>query len=137
MYDLKAPLAGVFYDNIGGCLRQTMFVYLHLTTYYMKHISILVPVGNIIIDTIIGPYNLLRMANAHYKRIHELSEDLFKIDLVGLSAESVQYQGLFQVTPTKTITEVDKTNLIIFSAKTRQGKVDLWLAIEKLLDNNF
>lgn len=84
----------------------------------MKHISILVPVGKVIIDTIIGPYNLLRMANTYYKRINELNKDLFKIDLVGLSAESVQYQGLFQVTPTKTITEVDKTNLIIVTANS-------------------
>jgi transcriptional regulator GlxA family with amidase domain len=82
----------------------------------MKHISILVPGGNVIVDTIIGPYNLLRMANAHYKRINELNEDHFKIDLVGLNSGSVQYQGLFQVTPTKTINEVAKTNLIIITA---------------------
>ena len=32
--------------------------------------------------------------------------------------------------------DIDKTNLIIFSAKTRQGKKNLWFAIEKLLDND-
>ena len=84
----------------------------------MKHISILVPVGNVIIDTIIGSYNLLKMANAYYKRINEQNEDLFKIDLVGLKSESVQYQGLFSVTPTTTITEIDKTDLIIVTANS-------------------
>lgn len=82
----------------------------------MKHISILVPIGNSIIDTIIAPYNLLRMANNHYKRITETNEDHFKIDLVGLTLEPVQYNSLFQVTPTRTINDNFKTDLIIVSA---------------------
>ena len=82
----------------------------------MKHISILVPLGNVVIDTIIAPYNLLKMANSYYKRINELSEDHFKIDLVGLSNEPVQYQNLFQITPTTTIDAIKKTDLIIVTA---------------------
>ena len=82
----------------------------------MKHISILVPIGNAIVDTIIAPYNLLRMANAHYKRLKGINEDHFKIDLVGLTLEPVQYNGLFQVTPTRTINDNFKTDLIIVSA---------------------
>ena len=82
----------------------------------MKHISILVPAGDAIIDTIIAPYNLLRMANAYYKRLEELQEDYFKIDLVGLNRESVLYNGLFHVTPTASINEIAKTDLIIVSA---------------------
>ena len=94
----------------------------------MKHISILIPSGNTIIDTIIAPYNLLRMANSYYKRIKDLNEDYFKIDLVGLSNLPVQYQGLFQVTPTKTIDEVTKTDLIIVSAISGD--------LEKEIENN-
>ena len=82
----------------------------------MKHISILVPSGNVIIDTIIASYNMLKMANSYYKRINGLNEDYFKIDLVGLSSAPVQYQGLFQVTPTKTIHEIKHTDLIIVTA---------------------
>ena len=82
----------------------------------MKHISILVPSGNAVIDTIIAPYNLLRMANSYYKRLHELNEDYFKIDLVALSNAPVNYQGLFSITPTKTIEEITNTDLIIVSA---------------------
>ena len=82
----------------------------------MKHISILVPVGSVIIDTIIAPYNLLKMANTYYKKIHGLKEDLFKIDLVGLNRKPVQYQQLFQVTPTKAIDEITNTDLIIVTA---------------------
>jgi transcriptional regulator GlxA family with amidase domain len=82
----------------------------------MKHISILVPVGNAIIDTITAPFNLLRMANAYYKRLKGLNEDHFKIDLVGLNREPVIYNDIFQVTPTKPINEIAKTDLIIVTA---------------------
>jgi len=94
----------------------------------MKHISILVPLGNAIIDTIIAPYNLLKMANSYYKRINELSEDHFKIDLVGLSNEPVQYQNLFQIIPTKSIDEIKKTDLIIVTAISGD--------LEKEIENN-
>lgn len=82
----------------------------------MKHISILVPAGDSILDTIVGSYGLLRMANAYYKRSKQLDEDFFTIDLVGLNAASVSNRGLFHVTPTKTIDEIDNTDLIVVSA---------------------
>lgn len=94
----------------------------------MKHISILVPAGDSILDTIIGSYGLLRMANSHCKRTRHLEEDYFSIDLVGLSHEPVSYQGLFQVTPTKTIDEIPRTDLIIVSAISGD--------LEKEIENN-
>ncbi|NNE03442.1 MAG: helix-turn-helix domain-containing protein [Eudoraea sp.] len=81
----------------------------------MKHISVLVPKGSSVVDTIIAPYNLLKMANSHLKRLHGLAEDPFQIDLVGLTKEPVVYQGLFSIQPTATINEVSKTDLIIIS----------------------
>lgn len=81
----------------------------------MKHISIIVPVGTSIVDTIIAPFNLFRMANSHYSRLHGLSTVPFKIDLVGLTKEAVVYQGLFSVQPTATIHDIEKTDLIIVS----------------------
>ncbi|MEM9075956.1 MAG: helix-turn-helix domain-containing protein [Bacteroidota bacterium] len=81
----------------------------------MKHISVLVPVGSSIVDTIIAPFNMLRMANSHYKRLHGQTEDLFHIDLVGLSKTPVVYQGLFSIQPTATIDEIPKTDIILIS----------------------
>jgi len=81
----------------------------------VKHISIIVPSGNSIVDTIIAPFNMLRMANSHFKQTNGLAEYPFKIDLVGLSREPVLYQGLFSVQPTTTIHEISKTDLIIIS----------------------
>lgn len=82
----------------------------------MKHVSILVTEGQVIVDTIIAPFNLLRMANAYYKRINGTDEDLLKVDLVGLSTEPVVYQGLFTIKPTTSILELLKTDMILVSA---------------------
>lgn len=81
----------------------------------MKHISVIVPSGNSIVDTIIASFNMFGMANSHYKKLHGHSEYPFKIDLVGLSKEPILYQGLFSVQPTAAINEVPKTDLIIIS----------------------
>jgi transcriptional regulator GlxA family with amidase domain len=81
----------------------------------MKHISVIVPSGKSIVDTIIAPFNLLRMANSYYKKLNNLQENFFKIDLVGLSNKPVLYQGLFSVQPTASTREVLKTDLIIVS----------------------
>ena len=76
----------------------------------MKHISVILPLGDSIVDTIIAPYNLLHMANNHRTK-----ETTYKIDLVGLSKEPVLYQGLFEIRPTVSIDEVQKTDLIVIS----------------------
>ena len=76
----------------------------------MKHISVIVPIGSSIVDTIIAPFNLLNMANKRQKESKQ-----FKIDLVGLSMEPIMYQGLFGVQPTATIDDVHQTDLIIVS----------------------
>ena len=88
----------------------------------MKHISIIVPSGNSIVDTIIAPYNMLKMANSHFKRINNLEELPYIIDLLGLSKEPVLYQGLFSVSPTATIHDVERSDLIIVSPIS--GNVD-------------
>lgn len=94
----------------------------------MKHISIIIPVGSSIIDTVIAPYNLLRMANTYYRRMHVIEEDLYQIDLVGLSDEPVRYQGLFSITPTTTIDKINRTDLVVVAAISGD--------LEKEIENN-
>ena len=81
----------------------------------MKHISVIVPVGSSIVDTIIAPFNLLNMANSYYKRLNKLNDPPFRIDLVGLTKDPVVYQGLFSIHPTAVLSEIRKTDLIIVS----------------------
>ncbi len=82
----------------------------------MKHTSVIVPQGSAVVDTVIGSYNLLKMANGFLKRSKGLHETPYKIELVGLNKEPVTYDRLIQITPEKSIDQIDKTNLIIVSA---------------------
>lgn len=82
----------------------------------MKHLSILVPEGSIILDTVIGTLNMFRMANSHAKRSGKQEEDLFKVDLVSHSMEPLTVSSYFQVTPTATLTEIERTDLIIIAS---------------------
>jgi len=82
----------------------------------MKHVSIIVPMGDVIIETIIASYNLLRMADSYHKRINGLADGQLEIDLVGLTRDPISYNQFFQVTPTKTIDDIVETDLIIVTA---------------------
>lgn len=84
----------------------------------MKHLSIIIPEGTLILDTIVGTLNLFKMANSYSKRIGKNQEDFFEIDLVGLTKEPVSCHEYFQINPTKTIQEVQSTDLIIISSVT-------------------
>ncbi len=84
----------------------------------MKHLSIIIPEGTLILDTIVGTLNLFKMANSYSKRIGKNQEDFFEIDLVGITRAPVSCHEYFQITPTKTIQEVLSTDLIIISSVT-------------------
>ena len=84
----------------------------------MKHLSILIPEGHLILDTIVGTLNLFRMANSYAKRIGKIQEDVFAIDLVGLTRAPITCHNYFEVKPTKTIDEVSHTDLIIITSIT-------------------
>ena len=120
-------LSGVFFDNMIGLFTTYILYYFEIP---MKHISIIVPTGHSIVDTIIAPFNMLRMANAHFKRLRGLSEEPFIIDLVGLNKEPVVYQELFTIQPTATIKDISRTDLIIISPISG----DLEQAVERNLD---
>lgn len=79
----------------------------------MKHLSILVPKGTAIVDTIIGSMNLFQLANAYHRKIGLSNEDLFDIDLVGLTDTPQTYNKFFTIQPTKTYQNIAKTDLII------------------------
>ncbi len=99
----------------------------------MKHLSILVPVGTAIVDTIIGSLNLFQMANNHLKQRGPLNGNLFTIDLVGLNKEPQTYNHFFTIAPTKTIDEVDKTDLIIVAGIV--GNIDKQIENNRLFVN--
>lgn len=77
----------------------------------MKHISILIPRGHSSLVNIEGSLQILSEVNAIQERLGK--EPLFVIQMVGLSSETPQRNGLFIIRPDALIGEVRKTDLII------------------------
>ena len=79
----------------------------------MKHISIIVPKGLVIVDTIIGALNLFELANSFHKKNGLSDRGLFEIDLVAMNAEPHVFSRHISITPTKELDKIQKTDLII------------------------
>ena len=79
----------------------------------MKHISILVPKGAIL-GSLEGSRQLFSQVNEFYKAKGQ--PPLFKVQLVGLSNETLVSGGLFTVNTDVTIKDAGKTDLIIIPA---------------------
>jgi transcriptional regulator GlxA family with amidase domain len=77
----------------------------------MKHLSIIVPTGEFILPSIIGPYMMFNTVNGYLAQ--QGKEPAFQIDLVGLTKEENLYGNAFAVRPTKQLSEIKKTDLII------------------------
>ena len=80
----------------------------------MKHVSILVPKGQFSIVNIAGAFQILNWANDMFSQ--QSRRSLFKIEFVGHSKPSNDVDGFYTVMPSKTIAEVQKTDLIIMPA---------------------
>ena len=77
----------------------------------MKHLTILVPDGDNNISSIAGAYKIFTRANEYWKGM--VKEQLFTIQLAGLSKKVEFHDGIFTVKPHTHIAAVAKTDLII------------------------
>ncbi len=82
----------------------------------MKHVSILVPEGHIILSSVVGPYKVLSAANNFLKAQTGRTTNFFDLHLVGLSADSALYDGAFSIHCECTPDEVPRTDLILIPA---------------------
>ena len=80
----------------------------------MKHVSILVPLGHTSLTNIEGTHQILSEVNGFQAAMGR--PPVFKIQLVGLTRETKQRDGLFTVNPDLLIHDVKKTDLIIVPA---------------------
>jgi len=106
-----------------GVFATTIFSYF----WYMKHISILIPQGAIL-GSLEGSRQLLTQVNAFFDAKGE--PPLFKVQLVGLTKETLVSGGLFTVHSDLLLDEVGQTDLIIIPAIDG----DLGIALEKNKD---
>ena len=82
----------------------------------MKHVSILVPKGDSILSSVVGPFKILMAANQFLKTAGIRENDFFELHLVGLDLDCSLYHGLFSIHCDSTINEVKKTDLILIPA---------------------
>lgn len=80
----------------------------------MKHVSILVPKGHFSLVNIEGTHQIFGWVNDFL--VQSGRNPLFKLHLVGLTANTTQSNGLFTVNPELLLGEVDKTDLIVLPA---------------------
>lgn len=80
----------------------------------MKHVSILIPQGHTSLVNIEGTHQILSEVNI--LRTGMGKAPLFDIQLVGLSKQTTQRNGLFTIQPDCLISDITKTDLIIIPA---------------------
>jgi transcriptional regulator GlxA family with amidase domain len=77
----------------------------------MKHISILVPIGDCSLTNIEGTHQILRRVNDYLAEAGR--EPLFTIQLVGARHEIKMHKGLFTVSPEVLLHELPRTDLVL------------------------
>lgn len=82
------------------------------------HVSLLVPCGDSILSSVIGTYKMLNLANQYLIQTGKYEAPFFRIQLVGLTAETALYGGAFAIKPHVSIYDVTQTDLIIIPAIT-------------------
>jgi transcriptional regulator GlxA family with amidase domain len=80
----------------------------------MKHITILVPQGPSILSSVVGAYKVFNTVNQRLMQMGK--QPFFTIQLVGLTDETVLYDGLFAIRPSVLLPNAAKTDLIIIPA---------------------
>lgn len=80
----------------------------------MKHISILIPKGETSLSNIEATYKMFSKVNEALERAGKMP--LFKIQLIGISRETILSNGLFTIKPELDIQDHFKTDLIIIPA---------------------
>ncbi|WP_222982715.1 GlxA family transcriptional regulator [Flagellimonas meishanensis] len=82
----------------------------------MKHVSILVPRGNSILSSVVGPYKILMATNQFLIQSGMRNDNYFDVHLVGLDHDQSLYEGLFSIHCDSTVQETHKTDLIMIPA---------------------
>lgn len=80
----------------------------------MTHVSILVPHGSALLNSIVGLFNIFNWANDH--AAGKGKEPIFEVHLVGTAHHADLYGGRFSARPDLKLAEVAATDLIIVPA---------------------
>lgn len=77
----------------------------------MKHITVLVPAGDNNLSSVVGAYKIFSRANDYWQNV--TGQQLFTIQLAGLSTEVEFHSGLFTVHPQVLLSDIRRTDVVI------------------------
>ena len=77
----------------------------------MKHVSVIVPEGQIVLSSVVGTFKLFGQVN-NFLAAQGMSP-YYKIQLVGISEHTEIYDGIFMIKPHTTIDKVKRTDLVV------------------------
>lgn len=80
----------------------------------MRHISILVPKGDLILSSVVGPVKVFNWVNAVRRR--EGLPPAYEVDLVGTEDDKPLHNGFFAIRPNKQLHEVRRTDMVLIPA---------------------
>ena len=86
----------------------------------MKHLTILVPEGENNLSSIVGSYKIFTRANEFWKGVGK--NELFRIQLAGISKKVYFHDGLFCVEPHTNFSSIKRTDLIIIPSLNHNYK---------------
>jgi hypothetical protein len=90
----------------------------HFGTKTMKHISILIPEGDVVVNGVAGPLIVFDWVN---EVMRERGEPIaYEVDLVGVKPESQLYNGRFAIRPNKMLKDIAQTDLVIVPPDVRR-----------------
>ncbi len=95
----------------------------------MKRVTIIVPNGPTVLSSIVGPFKVLNQANSCLVRAGRAP--VFQVELAGIAAKTVLYQGRFEVHPDVFISDVAKTDLVIIPAISQVDNMPAMLELNK------
>ena len=101
----------------------------------MKHLTIIIPVGQINLGTIAciaGVYEIFTTANGFNKKNGR--KELFTIELASISNKAEAYKDLFTVKPGVNVSTITKTNLIIIPSTLIRSYKDAMKENRLLID---
>lgn len=82
----------------------------------MKKICVIVPAGDAVLSSIVGPLKVFNAANEFVKAANPNAEIPFEVRLVGINSGTELYGGAFQVRPHLTLADNPDADLIIIPA---------------------
>jgi transcriptional regulator GlxA family with amidase domain len=80
----------------------------------MKHISILVPIGDPILSSVVGPFKIFNWVNGYLTQ--KGKQPIFDVHLVGITHHTDLYGGAFSIKPDLALQDAPDTDLIIIPA---------------------